>query len=296
MSSRVVVRLILLTALLLAFPFTAIAQVKPEPPSVTISGSGDVSISSTPFRITVSPDTKMGLWYNGGLQFFGANASGLFLWIGSVAYGPSSIPAGNTYAAYIPISNTLSGSGTAESPWTITTIVAVGTTGVRLESTTRYINGRNEIDMTTRIINEDVQTQTLALFHAGDLYLQFPGNQPDFGYGTRRASTGAIGATTSSGDRAFLFEPIEPVASAYQEAFYRTIWNAIGRNGERGTGFNNTFRTDYHDAAAGLQWNLTVQPESMIIIKHRLRLENVDLRSFDPQIDAPDVPNWVDRA
>jgi hypothetical protein len=282
--------------LLLAINFAALFSPpvhaeKPYP--LSVESSSYVELPSSPFRIVAYPDTKVGLWYNSGKQFYGTNASGLFVWVGSEAYGPSSIPAGNPYKAYTLVSQEQSGNGTAATPWRVTTTVDVGNTGVRIRSTIEYANGNDVVSLTTSLDYSGSQPKAVSLFHAGDLYLEFPNNQPDYGYGTRRAATGGIGATTSTGDYAFLFEPASPTsASAYMEAHYGTIWNAIGSYGVKGTGFDNTFRTDYHDAAAGLQWNLTLAPGTCTLVQHRLRLERVDLRPLSPRIDAPNIENW----
>ena len=212
--------------------------------------------------------------------------------LGDAVYGPVALPAGNRYRAYTPISNALTGDGSEDAPWQITTSVVIGDSSVRLVSQLTYRSGQNAIEFATTIENGSAARQSLTLFHAGDIYLEFPNNKPDFGYGTRRAATNGIGATTSSGDRAFLFEPIEPTADAYQEALFPSIWDAIGSENERGPGFDNTFRTDYHDAAAGLQWNLNLDAGASQTVRHRLRLEAVDLRPFSPRVDAPNIKNW----
>src|SRR4051812_33702887 len=96
--------------------------------AVALASDPAITLPSTPFQITIQPDTKMALYYNGGQQFYGTNASGIFVWAGASAYGPSSIPAGNIYLPYTPVSNTLIGDGSAGSPWQITTVVDVGAT------------------------------------------------------------------------------------------------------------------------------------------------------------------------
>ena len=249
--------------------------------------------TATPFQISVAPDTQLGLRYSGGRQFFNTTASGLFVSVDNAVYGPSSISAGNAVRAYTPVANTFVGDGSAAAPWQITTSVGIGTSGLRLTSQLTYRNGTDVIDFRTQLENTSGVATNLRLYHAGDIFLEFPKNTPDFGWGTRRAATNGIGATTSTGDHAFLFEPMDPpAADAYQEAYYSDLWNVIGTANRPGSGFNNTFRTDYHDVAAGLQWNLRLAAGASTIIQHRLRLENVVLRPFSPDVDAPNIKNW----
>jgi hypothetical protein len=268
---------------------------KPLPPPVSDAEQlASVIIDSDPFWISVDADTKLNLLYEDARQFYGGNASGLMMWVNDEVYGPSSIPAGNTFNAFTTVSNTLSGQGTPASPWIITTKVSAGDTGVSLESRLEYVQSDDDINFLTRVTNSSGQSKDITLFHAGDLYLAFEGNNPDYGYGTRRAATGAIGATTSSGDYAFLFEPVDPASvNAYQEAIYWEIWDSIGDYGSAGTGFDNTFRTDYHDCAAGLQWDFTVPASSSHTIAHRVRVESINIVPFYPRVDALNIANYV---
>jgi hypothetical protein len=67
------------------------------------------------------------------------------------------------------------------------------------------------------------------------------------------------------------FVPSTP-ATAYQEGYYHTIWDNIGSTSGPGPGFQNTYISDptnRHDSGAGLQWNLTIQPNSSVTVGDR---------------------------
>ena len=308
-SKRCVITYLLVSICFLLQAQRVLAQdaVPDQPPKPAVVAEPDVSSAlfvpgnsgalapaaaeETAFSFYVYPDTKLLLNYNGGRQFYGGTASGLILWVDNQVYGPTDIPAGGTHLPYTIVGNSIAGDGSSANPWVVTTTVSAGNTGVQLQSVLRYLNGSNTIDFTTKVSNNSPTRHVVTLFHAGDIYLQFPNNTPDYGYGTFRAASHGIGATTSTGDYAFLFEPINPPANAYQEAYYAALWTAIGST-TPGSGFNNTFRTDYHDAAAGLQWTSTLSTNEARTVAHRLRLERVDLRTLDPRIDAPGFANW----
>ncbi|MBK8048131.1 MAG: hypothetical protein IPK16_13995 [Anaerolineales bacterium] len=245
------------------------------------------------FTFYVYSDTKLELYYDGGAQFFEGRASGLLLWIDDEVYGPGNIPAGIEHMPYTPLGQTITGDGSFSNPWVVTTTVAAGNTGVKLQTILRYQNGNRIIQLQTTVLNETSTPRNVTLFHAGDIYLQIGTNLPDYGYGTYRAVNNAVGATTSSGDFAFLFEPVNPAPTSYQEGNFAELWKAIGGT-KPGPGFNRTFRTGYHDAGAGLQWSLWLTANNSRTVAHQLRLEPIDLTTLDPQIHAPNIEDWSD--
>ena len=241
------------------------------------TGSGDVApsatqvIPGTPLRITIEDNTQIDLRYSNpslGMtntqQFYGPDASGVDLWVNvggtTRVFGPEYVPAGNTVNPYTPVSHTLSGSGTPDNPWVVTTVNNVPGTTLRLTQRVSYVNGAEF--MTLRYTLEQISgsaPMTATLFHAADLYT----GGSDLGYGFYDSSTGGVGSyftiTTPTGQRPFYqqFVPNNP-ASAYKESYYSTIWDDIGSTTGPGDGFDNTILTFEHDAGAGLQWNLTV--------------------------------------
>jgi hypothetical protein len=85
----------------------------------------------------------------------------------------------------------------------------------------------------------------------------------DSGYGYYDPETGGVGdyytLTVGTRQRSFfqLFVPNTP-ATAYEESFYSTIWDAIGDLNGPGRNLNNTIIPENVDAGAALQWNLTI--------------------------------------
>jgi hypothetical protein len=230
-------------------------QAKPtKPPSVQQSG---VAIVGEPLSIVVQDGLGMEVYYEGAEQFYNDDAGGTFLQVGGLIYGEQP-PANNGFApiAFTPISNDgPNGSGTRSDPFVVVTVVEAGNTGVRLTQTTRYVDGDPLYDVDIVVTNRTESAQTVKIFHGADLYLNFAGNLPDFGYGFFDADSGAVGAIAEDGNSIQVFIPVTP-ADAFQEAFYGTFWREIGgASGVAGDGFNNTINLDYHDTAAGLEYS-----------------------------------------
>ena len=79
---------------------------------------------------------------------------------------------GAGYTAYTSVSQTpVSGSGTTASPFTVTTTVALGSSGLTIAQTDSYVKG-NEFYATSIVVrNTSAAAVTATLFHAGDCYL-----------------------------------------------------------------------------------------------------------------------------
>jgi len=254
--------LVLLLAMLtgLTLP-TAQAQGKGEGGPAPAQAPGQ-TINGAPLTIRVLDSLAMAVNFDGRQQFFADVAGGTFVQVDNVVYG-SAPPAGGSFTPrpFVPVSNSpATGSGTAADPFRIVTEVDAGTSGVRVSQVTSYVNGdlRYRVDITAR--NTSSANRSVRIFHGADLYLNFPGNTLDFGFGFFDPATGAVGALSQDQRSVQVFIPIT-APTAYQEAFYATFWSRIGGpNGAPGPGFNNTINPDFHDTAAGLQYDLTLAP------------------------------------
>jgi hypothetical protein len=251
--------LLMLSALLAGFVGAADvqAQNKPNPPRTQQAG---VSINGSPLTITVQNTLGMEVYYDGAQQFYARDAGGTFLEVDGVVYGDIP-PANNGFqpVAFTPVSNTgPTGSGTAADPFKIVTVVTAGATGVRLTQTTTYVQGDAIYTIDVALSNTSGASRAAKIIHGADLYLNFVGNRPDFGYGFYDEDSGAVGALSEDGQSAQVFIPVTP-ADAYQEAFYALFWRRIGiEGGVAGPGLNNTINSSFHDTAAGLQYNRTL--------------------------------------
>jgi hypothetical protein len=104
---------------------------------VPLAEAGSTAITSPgPLtNITISDELNCSVNHAGDIdgEFFGDTACATEIAVGSAIYGPSSIPAGNSPGGYTPVSQTpVTGSGTSGDPYTIVTVVDVGTTGLRI--------------------------------------------------------------------------------------------------------------------------------------------------------------------
>lgn len=228
------------------------------------------TISGEPLSIAITDGLAMAVEFNGRNQFFADFDSGTFLEVDGRVFGAEPFASGS----FSPIPYTLvsnpdpSGRGTEANPFKIVTVVQAGRSGLQLMQTTTYVDGENRYQNTYTLTNMGTVAKSLRLFHAADLYLNFPDNRADFGFGFYDPDTGAIGALSEDEQNVQVFIPItEPTAS--QEAFYTTLWSRIGgASGTPGPGFDNSVNLSFHDVAAGLQWNRTVAPGESITISH----------------------------
>lgn len=220
------------------------------------------TINGAPLTVRVLDNLAMAVNFEGRNQFYADTDGGTFVQVDNVVYG-STPRAGSGFAPrpFTPVSNgPVTGSGTASDPFRVVTEVDAGTSGVRISQVTTYVNGepRYRVEITAR--NTSSASRSVRIFHGADLYLNFPGNQPDFGFGLFDPPTGAVGALSEDRRSVQVFIPVTP-PTAYQEAFYATFWSRLGgANGAPGPGLNNTIDPSFHDTAAGLQYDLTLAP------------------------------------
>ena len=213
-------------------------------------------IDGSPLDVITQDGLAMAVYYNGAYQFYRDTDGGTFLTIDGVIYGTTPA-AGGALAPipFTPVSNSaVSGSGTRADPFTIVTVASAGTTGVQVTQTTTYVNGDFYYGVDWTIANTGSATHEVRAFYAADLYLNFPGNDLDFGYGIYDPASGAVGITSNDRMNIQVLIPFTPV-TAYEEASYDTIWSNIGSGSSAGPGMNNTFDPAYTDGGAALQWD-----------------------------------------
>ena len=81
---------------------------------------------------------------------------------------------GTTYDPpdFTPVSQSeVVGRGTQERPFKVTTVVDVGTTGLRITQTDSYVVGQNFYTTTITVKNRGTSRQDVVLYHYGDCYL-----------------------------------------------------------------------------------------------------------------------------
>src|SRR5262249_37411478 len=251
---------LLVFMVLLTHGDAAAAPPKPHGPSTPDRTLANQIIPGFPLSMTVEDRTSIQIRYRDyGDQFYGSDAEGVYLWakVGATTkvFGPGEVPAGRPTNPYTPVSNVLTGAGTPQNPWVVTTVNLVPTTNLRLTQQASYVNGAEFVSLafTVEQIAGTVPI-TVTLFHAADLYTA----ASDLGYGYYDSSSGGVGDyfTPTVGSLAgsrlyqqFVPNTAYPAPSAYQEDSYGTIWANIGDTLGPGSGFTNTIISDtLHDS------------------------------------------------
>jgi hypothetical protein len=258
---------------------TTVAAQKEKPVSPPVDPASAQVIPGFPLTISVLDNTQMAIEFSNPIvgqnrlqQFYGDYGAGVFLWAAHESaspmkvFGPEAMPGGHTANPYTPVSNTLTGTGTPDDPWIVTTINDVPNTKLRLTMLTTYVNGAEFVRLTYSLHQlGGTEPVEVALFHAADLRAR----NDVLAYGYRDEVTGGTGdyywfATGRNMYQQFI--PMVP-ASAHQEGAYADIWNAIGDVAATGPGFNNVCMVDEAlDAGVGLQWNLTVPAYGTVMV------------------------------
>jgi uncharacterized repeat protein (TIGR01451 family) len=247
-------------------------------------GGGDVSAQLTTQTITsAGPLTSIYLTNelncqvahtgDSSFEFFNPSvtvgACATLIATGGTLYGPSSIPAGggaSPRTTYTAVSQTaVTGSGSGADPFTVTTVVDAGTSGLRLTETDSYIVGTETYRTDVEVHNTDDASHDFILYRAGDCFLQNSDNGfgdllPNGQVGCRASDDG--GATP--GQRIERWIPITGGSAAY-EAGFDDVWAQIGNQ----DAFPNTcLCTDYIDNGAGLSWSSTLAAGASATFSH----------------------------
>lgn len=182
-------------------------------------------------KVQISPDLNCRVDYLGDTysEFFSETACGTFFASGEELFGPDHVPAGSMIGreGWTPVSQETSGSGTAQDPYTIVTVVTGGS--VEITQTDRYVVGENAYRTTTSVKNISDAAIDGYVYHGADCYLQ----DSDYGYGTHDAATGTItcqapdeNGEKAAGTRVEQFIPLT-ADSTYYYGRYSDVWNMI---------------------------------------------------------------------
>ena len=237
-----------------------------------------ITMTGSPLRVTVGGDSSIQVYHSrwGGFgQVYGwqdgSADSGVWLRVGDALYGPDACFAGRlttnlfTVRPWTRVSQSgPAGAGTAGDPWTVTTVLDAGTTGIRVTQRASYVNGQDYFRLQWDVANFSGSAKAITLFHAADSYFA----NDDYGQGYHDPASGAVGSYVSGGPWYMLFVPETP-ATAYQEGWFFDIWAGIGYCGDNqtcpvagscapGPGFDNTIEAAGADNGFGLQWARTL--------------------------------------
>ncbi len=185
---------------------------------------------------------------------------GTFIVVNNALYAPDFAGHGGSasggigvYTIFTPISQSpVSGSGTAASPFQVTTVVGVGATGLTATHVDTYVIGQESYRTDVTLANSSGAAIDAILYRAMDCFL----GGSDLGYGF--VSGSSVGCSVNANNLpAGRIEQLVPLSggSAYYHAGYSQVWAAIGTH----MPFNNTcLCTTLLDNGAGISWNVTV--------------------------------------
>ena len=188
--------------------------------------------------------------------------------IGCCAYGPASIPFGNSPGGFTPISQSaVTGAGTNANPFKVVTVVGVGDTGVNITETDSYVVGQESYRTDVQVSNTTESTIAATLYRGGDCFLQ----NFDSGYGSFGSPAGAVACVafdpsnpTVPGTRIEQWLPITG-GSHYYESTYSNVWAAMSS----GNAFPDTCDcATLEDNGAGLSWTISVPAAGSVTTSH----------------------------
>jgi uncharacterized repeat protein (TIGR01451 family) len=217
-------------------------------------------------RVEISPDLNCAVDHTGDTdpEFYGDTACGTLLASGGTLYGPADIPAGGNASprtAFTPVSQSIvSGTGTGADPYTVVTVVSLGSSGLQITQTDSYVIGEESYRTDVTVTNTNGAPATAILYRAGDCYLQ----NSDEGFGSADPTSGSVSCVagvddgngnTVPGTRIEQWFPLSS-GSHYLEAYYGDVWAAIGTQ----LPFTDSCGecSNYTDNGAGLSWDLTI--------------------------------------
>ncbi|MCU1353083.1 MAG: hypothetical protein JWM05_2292, partial [Acidimicrobiales bacterium] len=193
-------------------------------------------------------------------QFYGGapGSCGTFLSIDTPGGDPQSFGYGAAASTtYTPVSQSaVTGSGTADDPYRVTTVEAAGSTGLQVTQVDSYVAGNDYYQTDMTVTNTSSATASGRLYHAADCYLQ----GSDVGYGYVDASKNAVAcaANANNSPRALIEEFAPLTGSAkYVEAGYSTVWSDVRSQTDLPSTCDCTIR---EDNGMGINWDFSLAP------------------------------------
>ncbi|MGO9955115.1 MAG: hypothetical protein ACLP50_03935, partial [Solirubrobacteraceae bacterium] len=259
---RALRRYSIVLAFLLALVAAPIARAQPSVVDITSAGPlTNVWVGSDlSCQVAETGDTSY--------QFFPSDSApggcGTFLAVGGELYGPdftdddgaSPFPDDPTYTVFtasVPQS-AVSGSGTAASPYQITTKESVANSGLDITEVDSYVVGNAYYRTDITVSNSGAAPVSALLYHAGDCYLE----GSDVGYGYVDPANNAVACTANPDNSpAGQVEEFVPLTGSihYVEAGYYSTWTGVANQADLPDTCDCT--TD-EDNGAGINWDISV--------------------------------------
>ncbi|GAB3654451.1 hypothetical protein GCM10027589_13080 [Actinocorallia lasiicapitis] len=231
------------------------------PGAGSAAARGAISAGGPLTRIEILTALNCQYTYNGVRQFFGLSGRwncGTVLGVGGTVYTPQNLATiiGPNAVDFTPVSQTpVTGTGTAADPFTLTTVVNAGATGLSVNQVDSYVDGDQYAKTVTTVVNSTAADRDIVLYRYGDCLLQ----GVDRGYGavvplgTGESAIACTGQPGGSG-QVIQFTPLT-TGSHYLEDQRQTVMNTMKALGD----FPDTCACATEvDNAAGLSWRLTV--------------------------------------
>jgi hypothetical protein len=148
----------------------------------------------------------------------------------------------------------VSGSGSSASPFRVTTVVSLGSSGLQITEVDTYVSGQESYRTDVTLKNTGGSGQDVILYRAGDCFLQ----NTDSGFGFT-GPNGAVGcAANANNSPAGRIEEWVPITGGnnFLEDAFSSVWGAIGAHAP----FSNQCVkcTENTDNGAGISWSFSV--------------------------------------
>ena len=209
---------------------------------------------------------------------------GTFVVANGVLYAPDFSDHGGTatgslgtYTVLTQVSQSgVTGSGTPADPYSITTVVDVGMTGLRITQVDSYVVGEERYRTDVTLANATSVSVSGILYRAMDCYLA--GSDDSYGMQSGTSIGCSANPYNTPPGRIELLDPITG-GNNYYQANYSEVWTAIGTHQP----FNDTCRcTELIDTGAGISWSFTVPAGGSVTYSH--------FSVFSPTGGAPQIP------
>lgn len=239
----------------------------PETAFQTITSSGPLNQIfigvDTAAQIAHSGDTSQEIYPPGTTP----GDYGTFLVVGPTLYAPDMAGHGGTasgsigtYTTFTSMSQSpITGSGTSGDPFTVTTVVGVGATGLTISQVDSYVVGQETYRTDVTVSNGTGAAIDALLYRAFDCFLG--GSDSGFGVLNGSAPGCSVNPNNSPPDR---IEQIVPLSGGnnYYETGYNEVWAWIGTH----AAFPNTCDcTIQEDNGSGISWNITVPANGSVV-------------------------------
>jgi hypothetical protein len=261
--------LISLAALLLMGPLSAKQPTMPD--KAAQAAPTFSTISGNPLQINVGSDNSYQVFNTAapGLgQIYPSSATetadmGWFVRVGNTLHSPNfgGHPGGTAtggLGSATPFNEVslspVNGAGTTASPFTVSVVNVVGSTGLTATKTISYVDGDSYFTERFRLVNLGTSVVQATVFLGSDIFLA----SSDSGVPYLEPTSSSPGGRTCAGvvpEYTILHIPLTP-ATRYTAVTYSSVWSQIGQGGN----LDNTVATGCIDNGAALQWDVTIQP------------------------------------